>query len=68
MRDGQLFHILTFGQNNMPSYASQLSRADRWNAIAYVRLLQARATPKPADQAPGLKVVAGSPASPRGLP
>ena len=41
MKDGQLFHILTYGQNNMPSYASQLSRQDRWDAIAYVRSLQA---------------------------
>ncbi len=45
MKDGQMFHVLTFGQNNMPSYASQLSREDRWNAIAYVRSLQAQAPP-----------------------
>ncbi len=40
MKDGQMFHVLTYGQNNMPSYASQLSRADRWNVISYVRSLQ----------------------------
>ena len=45
MKDGQLFHVLTYGQNNMPSYASQLSREDRWNAILYVRTMQAAATP-----------------------
>ena len=45
VKDGQLFHILTYGQNNMPSYASQLSRDDRWNVIFYVRTLQATATP-----------------------
>ena len=47
MKDGQLFHILTYGQNNMPSYASQLSREDRWDAVTYVRVLQtaARVTP-----------------------
>jgi mono/diheme cytochrome c family protein len=45
MKDGQLFHVLTYGQNNMPSYASQLSREDRWNAILYVRTMQATATP-----------------------
>lgn len=45
MKDGQLFHILTYGQNNMPSYASQLSRDDRWNVILYVRTLQAAALP-----------------------
>jgi mono/diheme cytochrome c family protein len=43
MKDGQIFHVLTFGQNNMPSYASQLSREDRWNAIACVRSLQMQA-------------------------
>ena len=40
MKDGQLFHILTFGQNNMASYASQISREDRWRVILYVRSLQ----------------------------
>jgi mono/diheme cytochrome c family protein len=43
MKDGQLFHVLTYGQNNMPSYASQLSRGDRWNVILYVRTLQVAA-------------------------
>ena len=52
MKDGQLFHVLTYGQNNMPSYASQLSREDRWNAILYVRTMQAAATPAPASTAP----------------
>ncbi len=45
MKDGQIFHVLTFGQNNMPSYASQLSREDRWNVITYVRSLQKQASP-----------------------
>ena len=45
MKDGQLFHILTYGQNNMPSYASQLSRDDRWNAILHVRNLQRAGAP-----------------------
>ena len=45
MKDGQIFHVLTFGQNNMPSYASQISRQDRWKAVAYVRQLQAAVPP-----------------------
>lgn len=45
MKDGQMFHILTYGQNNMPSYASQISREDRWAVIAYVRSLQNPAPP-----------------------
>ena len=48
MKDGQLFHVLTFGQNNMPSYASQLSRQDRWDAVTYVRSLQLAARPRAA--------------------
>ncbi len=47
MKDGQLFHILTYGQNNMPSYASQLSRDDRWSVILFVRSLQAAAPVAP---------------------
>jgi mono/diheme cytochrome c family protein len=40
MRDGQMFHVVTYGQANMPSYASQIGRDDRWRAIEYVRSLQ----------------------------
>ena len=43
MKDGQLFHILTYGQGGMASYASQISPDDRWKAIVYVRNLQAKA-------------------------
>jgi len=38
--DGQMFHIVTYGQKNMPSYATQVPAEDRWHAIAYVRSLQ----------------------------
>lgn len=62
LKDGQMFHILTYGQNNMPSYASQLSRQDRWNVIAYLRTLQATASPvaAPGDRA-GAKPAGGRP-------
>jgi mono/diheme cytochrome c family protein len=53
LKDGQIFHLLTFGQNNMPSYASQLSRDDRWSAVSHVRLLQANAPPTATSQAAG---------------
>ncbi len=53
IKDGQMFHILTYGQNNMPSYASQISRQDRWDVIAYVRSLQ-QAAPAPVA-APAVK-------------
>jgi hypothetical protein len=40
MRDGQMFHVLTKGQGNMPSYAVQVAPEDRWKAILHVRTLQ----------------------------
>jgi mono/diheme cytochrome c family protein len=40
MPQGQMFHVLTYGQGRMPSVAPQLSRDDRWCAILYVRQLQ----------------------------
>ena len=55
MKDGQMFHVLTYGQNNMPSYASQLSREDRWNVILYVRTIQAAALPAPTPPTPRVK-------------
>ncbi len=47
MGDGQLFHIITFGQGNMPGHAAQLDRADRWRAVLRIRQLQAAAGPAP---------------------
>jgi mono/diheme cytochrome c family protein len=40
LSDGHMFHILTYGQNNMASYAAQMSREDRWRVILYMRSLQ----------------------------
>lgn len=40
MKDGQLFHILTYGQGSMASMAAQLTRDRRWDVINYVRSLQ----------------------------
>jgi mono/diheme cytochrome c family protein len=40
MLDGQMFHVLTKGQGNMPSYAVQVAPEDRWKAILHVRTLQ----------------------------
>lgn len=38
--DGRIFHIMTYGQNNMGSYASQLDRKQRWMIVQYIRSLQ----------------------------
>jgi mono/diheme cytochrome c family protein len=40
MKDGHLFHVLTYGQGNMPSFSTQLSREDRWNVVLHIRMLQ----------------------------
>lgn len=45
--DGQIFHILTYGRVNMASYASQLSREDRWKVIRFVRSLQGQVAVAP---------------------
>lgn len=43
MADGEMFHILTLGQNNMSSYTAQLSEVERWSVIRHIRNLQAEA-------------------------
>jgi mono/diheme cytochrome c family protein len=48
MKDGQLFHILTYGQGSMAPLAAQLSRERRWDVINYVRDLQSK-MPTPSD-------------------
>lgn len=61
MADGQMFHVLTYGQGNMPSYAPQLDRADRWAAIEHVRTLQGgrrTGTPQGNETPGGLKPAA----------
>ena len=52
MADGQLFHILTYGQGSMSPFAGQLSRDRRWDVINYVRDLQKKAPPVPATAPP----------------
>lgn len=38
--DGRIYHVITNGQNVMPSYARQVSREERWAIVYYVRALQ----------------------------
>jgi len=38
--DGRIYHIITNGQNAMPSYALQISREERWSIVNYIRVLQ----------------------------
>lgn len=49
MPDGQMFYATEYGFNMMGSYASQLSRKQRWNIIHYIKEKQAAAhAPAPA--------------------
>jgi hypothetical protein len=39
-KDANIYHVITNGQNVMPSYERQISRDDRWAIIHYLRVLQ----------------------------
>ena len=43
MADGTMFHSITYGKNNMGSYAGQLDRKQRWMVVKYIRTLQPKA-------------------------
>jgi mono/diheme cytochrome c family protein len=38
--DGRIFHMITYGRKDMPSYAAQIAPEDRWKIILHVRELQ----------------------------
>lgn len=38
--DGRIYHVITNGQNAMPSYADQITREERWSIVNYIRVLQ----------------------------
>lgn len=43
--EGQMFHVVTYGKNNMGSYASQLDKKQRWMVVQYVKSQQAKLSP-----------------------
>ena len=45
-----MFHVLTYGQGNMPPFSSTLSRDDRWSVILHIRLLQGPSPASPANR------------------
>lgn len=48
--DGRVFHIMTVGQNRMPSYAYQIQDPnDRWAIIHYIRALHRAKNPSEED-------------------
>lgn len=48
MPEGQIFYSVTYGKNKMGSYASQLSRKQRWMVIRYIKSKQIEKTKKAA--------------------
>jgi mono/diheme cytochrome c family protein len=44
--DGRIFHVITYGKGQMGSYASQLSPAQRWMVVEYIRSKQGGAAGK----------------------
>jgi mono/diheme cytochrome c family protein len=47
--DGMIYHVITNGQNAMPSYALQVTREERWAIINYIRVLQRAKDANPSD-------------------
>jgi len=37
---GRIYHVMSMGTGNMPSYASQISSEERWLIVQYVQTLQ----------------------------
>jgi mono/diheme cytochrome c family protein len=48
-KDGQIFHIITMGQNLMPSYAEKLNEEERWTVVHYLRALHRAKHPTAED-------------------
>lgn len=47
--DGRIYHVISTGQNLMPSYAPKMSADERWAVVHYVRALQRAAQPTKED-------------------
>lgn len=63
MPEGTMFHSITYGLRNMGSYASQLTRKQRWEVIHYVKSVQLGTT-DPADIAPAADSTAAESTAP----
>lgn len=47
--DGRIFHVISWGQGNMPPYASSIDPATRWSIIHYLRAVQLAEAPSSED-------------------
>ena len=63
MTEGQMYHVISLGQGNMASYASQVTRDDRWRAIIHIRRLQTAPPLDPATDPAALDAVGADPAT-----
>lgn len=62
--EGKMFHSVTYGKNNMGSYASQLDRRQRWMVIQYIKSVQkGSAAASVATDSTGAKVTTAPAAS-----
>lgn len=43
-RDGEVYHVISMGQGNMPGYAARIDPMHRWAIVHYVRALDAAAS------------------------
>lgn len=64
--DGRVYHVISEGQNIMPSYAAQVKQEDRWAVIRYLREMQSKqaVAPPAANAAPTAPAVSVVPAAP----
>jgi len=53
---GHFFNVMTNGYGAMPDYAAQLTPADRWAVVAYIKALQLSQDAKPSDAEAGAKI------------
>jgi len=53
---GHFFHVISNGYGNMPDYAAQVTPADRWAIVAYIRALQLSQNAQTADVPAGKHV------------
>ena len=38
--DGRIWHVITRGQNKMPTYADILTPTERWQVVHWIRVMQ----------------------------
>lgn len=58
LKDGQMFHVISYGRNNMPASQNQLSQDDRWKLVLHIRDLQRRAVQQAEPAAAAAKAIA----------